>query len=200
MPGQFSAQAQDQALGYLYQVRYALLLFLKAGIDDPEAQISIEALDDIAFEKNGTAAELIQTKHHRNKASLSDSSSDLWKTLRVWSEALLQGRLETENIIFTLLTTEQAAVNSAAGRLRPSSCGSRNVDEALKTLIDIAQFSDNQTNQTAYRTFLRLTDEQRRFLLVNVQILDNSPNILAVEAEIANYLNRDSGHSPPLYI
>ena len=35
MSGQFSAQAQKPALGYLYQVRYALLLLIEAGIEDP---------------------------------------------------------------------------------------------------------------------------------------------------------------------
>lgn len=188
MSGQFSAQAQDQALGYLYQVRYALLLLIKAGIEDPEAQISIECLDDIAFEKNGTPVELIQTKHHRNRASLSDSSTDLWKTLRVWCEAFLQGKLQTENVIFTIITTEQAAVDSAASKLRPPVWGSRNVNEALEALINIAQTSGNKTNEAAYQTFLRLSKDQQRVLLANVQIIDDSPNIITVKTEITNHL------------
>ena len=42
-----SHQAREQMLGYLYQVRYALLLLLQN--DDEQAQISIEKFDDIAF-------------------------------------------------------------------------------------------------------------------------------------------------------
>lgn len=189
MAGQFSAQAQNQALGYLYQVRYALLLLIKTGMADPEAQISIEYLDDIAFEKEGTASELIQTKHHINvKASLTDSSTDLWKTLRVWSEALLQGKMQTENVTLTLITTEYAAVNSAASKLRPLGSGTRNVDEALAALLALAKSSVSKANEAAYNAFLNLNSNQQQALLTNVQILDSSPNILDVHTEIANHL------------
>ncbi len=189
MSGQFSAQAQNQALGYLYQVLYALLLLLKAGITDPEAQISIEYLDDIAFEKEGTPSELIQTKHHINaKASLTDSSTDLWRTIRVWCEDLLQNKLQTENVTFTLITTEHAAANSAACKLRPHASGSRNVDEALEILLDIAQISENKTNKSAYDAFLSLSLNQQQALLANIHILDGSPNIIDAQTEITNYL------------
>jgi len=185
---QFSAQAQSQALGYLYQVRYALLLLLKTGIEDPEAQISIEYLDDIAFEKDGNPVELIQAKHHVKKASLSDSSTDLWRTLRVWSENLLQGKLQLENVTLTLITTEHASHNTIASKLCPHDSGNRKVNEALDTLVSIAQSSESKANAQAYEAFLRLNQDQKRILLNRVQILDNSPNIIDTRAEIANYL------------
>ncbi|HYT45620.1 MAG TPA: ABC-three component system protein [Methylomirabilota bacterium] len=189
MSGEFSAQAQNQALGYLYQVRYALLLLMQTGFTDPEAQISIEYLDDIAFEKFGTPFELIQTKHHINsKASLTDSSTDLWRTLRVWSEAFLQGKLQTENLTLTLITTELASSNSATHKLRPHALGSRNVDEALATLLAVAQSSGSKVNGAAYKAFLDLNFDRQRALLTKVQILDGSPNILDVLKEIANFL------------
>lgn len=189
MSGQFSAQAQNQALGYLYQVQYALLLLIEAGMADPEAQISIEYLDDIAFEKEGTPAELIQTKHHINaKASLTNASTDLWRTFRVWSENLLQGTLQTENMTLTLITTEYAAANSAACKLRPHASGSRNVDEALKILLTIAQSSESKANEAAYKAFLSLNQNQQQVLLTNVQILDGSPNILDIQKKLVNHL------------
>ena len=83
---QFSAA--DAALGYLYQVRVALVWALRRLKVAPEFFVSIETLDDVTFEtKGGTPVELLQTKHHRNrKASLSDASPDLWKSLRIWFE------------------------------------------------------------------------------------------------------------------
>jgi hypothetical protein len=49
-------------------------------------ELSIERLDDVAFETAGDAVELLQTKHHINKqGDLSDASVDLWKTSRVWA-------------------------------------------------------------------------------------------------------------------
>ncbi len=61
--------AAPSALGYLFQVRYALVLLLRA--DEPETLISIEKLDDVAFEQNGEPEQLLQLKHHViNSASL----------------------------------------------------------------------------------------------------------------------------------
>jgi len=70
----FSATASAQ--GYLYQVRYGLLLMFKAVQSNPQAEFSLERLDDIAFEQNGDPLELIQSKHHVTPADLTDASSD----------------------------------------------------------------------------------------------------------------------------
>ena len=80
--------AADAALGYLYQVRSALLWALQRQRSDADFLVSIETLDDVAFETaGGEPTELLQTKHHRSRAaSLSDSSVDLWKSLRIWFE------------------------------------------------------------------------------------------------------------------
>ncbi|MCK5193448.1 MAG: hypothetical protein KAQ71_06540, partial [Desulfobulbaceae bacterium] len=83
---QFSAA--DPALGYLYQVRCALLWSLQRLKEEATFETSIETLDDVAFEANGTPTELLQTKHHKNKgANLTDASPDLWKTIRIWIAA-----------------------------------------------------------------------------------------------------------------
>lgn len=81
--------AGPQAIGYLYQVRYALLALLKD--DREEAAVVIEGLDDIAVEGNG-AIDLGQLKHHiRRTATLNSQSPDLWKTIRAWSSGLTSG-------------------------------------------------------------------------------------------------------------
>lgn len=74
--GQYSAASA--ALGYLYQVRYALLESLRRLRRGQEFIVSIETLDDVVFENDGDAPELLQTKHHLNRpADLTDSSPDL---------------------------------------------------------------------------------------------------------------------------
>ena len=113
MASNFSADAS--ALGYLFQIRAALLLFLRQGKEHPDLAISIEKFDDISFEKDGTPTELIQTKHHINTvASLSDASPDLWKTLRIWSLSIAEKKLDLAEIKLTLITTSQAPDDSAA--------------------------------------------------------------------------------------
>jgi len=85
-PNPFSAA--DSALGYLYQVRIALLWALRRLKLGTDFIVSLETLDDVTFEsKGGTVEELLQTKHHQNRqAVLTDASEDLWKTLRIWFE------------------------------------------------------------------------------------------------------------------
>jgi hypothetical protein len=83
--------ASASALGYIYQVRYALLLALQkvSEVNDPDdCLISIEKLDDIAFEQGGNPSELLQAKYHGSPGNLTDRSSDLWKTIRIWSEMI----------------------------------------------------------------------------------------------------------------
>jgi len=106
--------AAPSALGYLYQVRYALLESLRRLRKGQEFIVSIETLDDVVFEQTGEAPELLQTKHHLKKtADLTDSSQDLWKTIRIWSETLVTGRAPEETLFF-LITTAQTADGHAA--------------------------------------------------------------------------------------
>jgi hypothetical protein len=57
----FSAAAS--ALGYLYQVRYGLVLLLEA--KNPASALSLEKLDDVAFEESGEPTQVLQFKHPR---------------------------------------------------------------------------------------------------------------------------------------
>jgi hypothetical protein len=86
--------AASSAAGYLYQARLAVCESLRFVYGESGVELSIERLDDVAFETAGDAVELLQTKHHINKqGDLSDASVDLWKTLRVWAEATKRTRL-----------------------------------------------------------------------------------------------------------
>lgn len=55
--------ASESLQGYLYQCRYALLLFLRRNRVTPSLRVSIEKFDDVSFEGTGQPRELIQTKH-----------------------------------------------------------------------------------------------------------------------------------------
>jgi hypothetical protein len=185
MSGQFSANAS--ALGYFYQARYALLLLLGADVD---AEMSLERFDDIAFERDGTPRELLQTKHQiNNTGSLSDASTDLWKTLRVWSEAISDGTIKPSEAIFTLVSTGRAPGGSAADKLRPHTAQQqRDVAAALEAIRKVPQSSTSTSNKPAYDAFQALTPEQQHALVNNIYILDSSPNILDTKDQILEKL------------
>jgi hypothetical protein len=174
--------AVDATLGYLYQVRSALLWTLRRLKSDPDFLVGIETLDDVAFETvGGDPRELLQTKHHRNgTASLTDASTDLWKTLRIWFEGESSGDIPpTANLC--LVTTGQAADGSAPSYLRTSG---RNVDAAIARLDATAQSSTNKTNAPAYNAYLAASSIQRKKLLARVTVLDAAPTVDNLDGEL----------------
>ena len=50
----------------MYQARLALLEALRYAYRDSGIEIAVEKLDDVPFEKDGGALDLLQTKHHLN--------------------------------------------------------------------------------------------------------------------------------------
>jgi hypothetical protein len=181
-PNQFSAAAS--ALGYFYQARYALLLLLRA---EPGQELSIERLDDVAFEQGGDAIELLQFKHSiQRQAGLSDSSPDLWKSLRIWSVAVSQRQIDLDTVQLSLVTTATAAAGSAASLLRPDE--DRDESAALELLLAASQRSESEGNAAAYIAFRALSPEQQRALLSRVQVLDHAPNVLDLREQIKHAL------------
>jgi len=179
-PNPFSAT--DSALGYLYQVRVALLWALRRLKANSEFLVSLETLDDVTFElKGGTVEELLQTKHHQNReAALTDASEDLWKSLRLWFEGFGRKTIPLGTSLH-LLTTGKANPGSIAAHLR---FDSPNVDAALKSLEATAQSSTSQSNARAYAAFLQTAPGDRKKLIENVVIFDAAPTITALDSEL----------------
>lgn len=178
--GQHSAAAS--VLGYTYQVRYALLESLRRLRKGQEFIVSIETLDDVVFENDGDAPELLQTKHHMKKtANLTDSSPDLWKTLRIWCEAFATGGVP-EGTLYFLITTAQATNGHATHYLRLGE--SRNPDKAMERLNSTANSSTSQANTKAYKAYQSLNRNQRKRFLHNVLIVDAAPTIFDLDIEL----------------
>lgn len=176
MPEQFSAA--DSALGYLYQCRVALVSALQRIRAAQDFSVALETLDDVVFEQDGQAPELLQTKHHRTRrANLTDASPDLWKSLRIWCEGLAANTIPA-GTSFYLITTSEAGDDSAAHRLRVVE---RDVATARERLHATASTSTNQDNKTAYEVFLALNEQQQRALLESVFVVDSSPTITELE-------------------
>jgi hypothetical protein len=179
--------AAASAMGYLFQCRYALLAGLRAVPDRPELMISIEKFDDVAFEANGEPTELIQTKHHIDKAGdLSDGSVDLWKTMAIWLKRVTEDIESPFRTNFLLLTTADAPDKSAASLLRMRE---RNEEAADKLLMAAAKSSKNQKIMDDCAAYAGLAENIRLSLLRAVTILDASPNIIDVREEIERELH-----------
>lgn len=171
MSTQFSAG--PQGIGYLFQARYALLALLTD--ERPDAVLTIEGLDDLDIQ-GGNHIQLDQLKHHiKETASLTDYSVEVWKTIRVWSESLEQQLWKPEEVILNLITTANAASDSAAGYLRAGK--GRNEEKAHSQLITIANTSTNATLLPAFQAFKKLRLNQQKRLIGAIVVSDGAANI-----------------------
>lgn len=179
-------EASASATGYLFQCRCALLAGLRAIPDRPQLHLSVEKFDDIAFETDGEPVELIQTKHHiARSGALSDASTDLWKTLLIWSKRVAKDVDGFFGIRFVLVTTSAAPENSAASFLR---AGDRDEAEADTRLLATATVSKSKGNAEAYAVYTALPELIRLSMLGAVTILDGSSSITDVRDEIVREL------------
>jgi hypothetical protein len=179
--GVYSAAAS--AAGYLFQCRYALLAALEHVNRNTGLEISIEKFDDIAFERDGKPLELIQTKHRVTRTgNLSNASTDLWKTLRIWSETVLNDPSVLGRLRFLLVTTASAPEGSAASYLRPGI--NRKEDEALSQLLKVSSTASGTTNIPCYTAFSNLSYAAKQELLRSIIVVDAVVDLNQTQAQI----------------
>ena len=171
-------QASEQMLGYLYQVRYALALLLEN--DNSDFQISIEKFDDVAFSKDGIPKQLIQLKHHvQRQGNLTDGSTDLWRTLKVWIDVISESPDILNGTKFLIVTTAIAPDNTAASFLKKDE--NRNEESAYGKLRNICIKSENKKHKKYYEAFLKTDEIVLKRLLSQICIIDGANNIVDVE-------------------
>lgn len=185
-------QAVEQMLGYLYQVRYALLLLLQN--DNEQAQISIEKFDDIAFSHDDNSERMIQLKHHtKAHGDLTDASTDIWRTIKVWADFVYKDATCLKNTKFIIITTAIAPEKSAASYLKPISKElGRDTSVAFSLLKEITKTSKNIKHESYYKLFNMLGDELGQELVDNIYIIDRSSNIVNVKNDIRKFIRYGS--------
>lgn len=178
-PTDFSAA--DSAVGYLYQVRIALLSALQRLASDKTFALYLETLDDVVFETSGSALDLLQLKHHCDRtANLTDASPDLWKSLRVWMDGRGHGKIPPDARLF-LITTSDVGSGSAASKLMAHD---RDEREAQKRLDHTATTSTSDANRAAYELYRALSATEKSALLSTIVIVPRAPDISNVGDDI----------------
>ncbi|WP_280442364.1 ABC-three component system protein [Nocardia brasiliensis] len=176
--------AAASVLGYLHQTRWGLLELLRSRTTDPSRSLTMEMHDDIAWEHDGTPAELKQLKLHVSSLrNLTDASDDMWRTLRVWMDAGRPG--DPYGPLLTLITNSSAGVGSAASLLRASG---RDVTAALALLESTARDSKSKETKAAREQFLKLMPAERLAFLGRIYVADESADLDEVDEEVADRL------------
>ena len=184
--GTTNFSAQEPSLGYYHQIRFSLYLLLQ-NKDKDNPCIKLENLDDIVIE-DINRVDLYQTKLHINSiADLTDRSADFWKTIRVWSEAIISNLINVESTIFTLITTANVGETSFVKNLKMN-FEKPDLAEVLNKMLQISAETTNETNKKGYEAFKNLTEEQQKKLIGNITIIDSSLSIEDTLAALKNEL------------
>lgn len=189
--------ASASAIGYLFQVRWALLALVRESKVRPDLALTLEILDDVAFEQQGSATELLQVKHHLQGAGqLGDMSVDVWKTIKVWIDSPVARR--PDGPLLSLVTTSVASATSAMAKLRASD---RDLANALQLLDNAAAGSTNDDTQAARDAWADLSPAERQGIVARIRLHDASPGIVEVDDLIRQELALSApfGHEDPYF-
>jgi hypothetical protein len=175
--------AAGSALGYIYQTSWALLELLRQKEDD--SALTLEMLDDVAWEAEGSATDLIQIKHHLNSSGgLGDMAVDVWRTLNVWMDN--GSPADAYGPVLTLVTTSTAADSSAAHYLRGGP--GRDPERALQLLDAAAGDSSSVETKPWREKFEKLTPAERLTFVSRIYVADGSHPIQDIELELRKNL------------
>lgn len=180
--------AKEPSLGYIYQIKYALLLLLKDSRNLENPILRIECLDDIDITDVNTT-NLYQTKLHiKSKANLTDSSVDFWKTIRIWSQYISDGTIDINQTVLNLITTENIPTTSILHKLKEKIINEAELLDIIKKLDEIAISSTSDSTKKGREEYQNLSIENKRSLIERIRIFDNSVNISDIDAKIKKEL------------
>ncbi|WP_405785699.1 ABC-three component system protein [Streptomyces sp. NBC_01367] len=183
--GKGSHGAAPNAIGYQHQTWWALAELLQTGAGRPDAALSLELYDDVAWEHEGSATELLQVKHHIGQhRTLTDAASDVWRTLKVWMDEASPS--DANGPALALVTTETAGDGTAVAALRPSS---RDEPAALRLLEHTARTSRSTQTEASRQKFLGLGASERLTFVSRIRVIDRSPHIQDIAGQVKEQLH-----------
>lgn len=182
-----SHDASKQALGYLFQSQVALYALLSS--EDSEVKVCLEKFDDVSFHKDYEPIEQLQIKYHSNEVNLSNSSIDLWRTLKSWIDSVNNDISLLSNTTFYIITTGGIGKDSVIGDI----VNKISSDEIYKKLIMIAEEGkkNNKENSTAYKcynSFLTFDAGLAKQLIGRIEIKPNVSNPKEISDKILQKL------------
>jgi len=164
--------AGEQALGYTYQTRFALLRILQL---PEESAVLMEKDDDLDFVNDEGGKTLVSLKHKAIGDRLTDLSTDFWKSLRIWlARYNRDGRSEC-TLRFFIFTTSIVAEDSFLANFLPAA--KIDVSSALSLAEEALLMTTSKVIKPIKAEFDQLSEDEKKDFLSRVAIFDNSPRI-----------------------
>jgi len=175
-----SFSAAEQGLGYIFQPRFALLKMLEL----PEStSILIEKNDDLEFIADGGARSLGSLKHKTPGDTLTDLSTDFWKSVRIWLKYYLNNGRIASDAQFLLFTTATVSADSFLAEFRDQPTDPNARASAAQTAL---AKSTSKTIGVVRTELEQLDEEERAEFYSRITILDETLRI----TDIPNQINQ----------
>jgi len=179
-------EASASALGYLYQLRVALQRCVQLSRGGIEWSVAIEATDDVQA-LIGSHTELTQLKKRAENVKLTDLSTDLWKTIRVWSHAVTKKHIDLAETSLYLITTAELPPGTAGFLLQPKASGHRDEQAAEALIVQARQQSGNKTLAKAFEAFDALDERRRAELISRIEVIGDAPGMDEIRDDLLGY-------------
>ena len=167
--------AAEQALGYIYQPRFALLSLLRL----PEStSILIEKDDDLDFVDKCGVKTLSSLKHKAVGDRLTDLSNDFWKSFRIWLDRYNRDGRSESNLRFFLFTTGAVSTSSFLRHFRDDTPIDKGDTMSLSQHVaDAFAKTESRLIKPIAEDFQALNDDEKEDFLSRIAIFDGSPRI-----------------------
>jgi hypothetical protein len=173
--------AAEQGLGYIFQPRFALLKLLQL----PEASaVFLEKEDDVDFIVERGMRSLGSLKHKAPGDTLTDLSTDFWKSVRIWLAYYRKtGGIESDGRFF-LFSTAEVAEGSFLAEFTDRAGGEDRVEAAQNALAR----SKSELIGKVRDALAQLDKDQQRDFFDRITIIDATPRITDLPALIDVHL------------
>lgn len=177
-----SFSAAEQGLGYIFQPRFALLKMFEM----PEStSVLIEKNDDLEFVAEGGTRSLASLKHKAPGDTLTDLSTDFWKSVRIWLAYYLDNGRIASDAQFLLFTT--ATISRAFFLAMFTDAGSDSSARAVAANAALDR-STSQTIAVIRSELAQLDDHEQADFYGRITILDETLRISDIPAQIDRHL------------
>lgn len=174
--------AGEQGLGYIYQIRLALLQLLQYPED---TAVHLEKDDDLDFIDDKGGKSLASLKHKAINDRLTDLSTDFWKSVNIWLARYKRDGCAKSNLRFFLFTTGLVSSDSFLTRFLPHQPVTTDDIRTLTELADAAlATSASKLITPIAEAFNELNSLEKQDFLERILILDSSPRISDIPALI----------------
>jgi hypothetical protein len=173
--------AGEQALGYIYQPRFALLKMLEMS---ESTCVLIEKEDDLDFVDASGVKTLASLKHKAVGDRITDLSVDFWKSVNIWIHRYNAQDRSQSNLRFFLFSTATVSSGSFLRHFLPDASHTDLEQELWVTAVDALETSQAKLLIPIQEALGKFSDLEKQDFFARVTIFDESPRIVEIPAII----------------